>query len=570
MNNFLNRRKAQLSDSSDAAAHGQTEQQLRTSLEAQANQFEPTTDAYVRLQERVANAESGAPRGNSSTPRLAAMAAATLVVVGTAGYFGLRQDGLGGVSEIEATGQGEVVQQPTTTAEVEAEVAQTYRANPVAEEPDFPLVSGLNAAPEAADPVEAAVKFLELVRVDYHRLTLDGTTVMVLGRDADDAAGGLVSTLDIAIWDGSNTAASESGERTPHYVVTAARDGAISLDAFPDVRTTDSTIAVTGSYNGWANEWAGVNLFSSLDGLLLDSIKDAPIESASNTLIDLEFAVNGIDHGWVVIRAEGGAGELIGHFAAQPVFFAAPDPIEYRVAHLLVDDPDEGLVVRRLPGSDHDEEDVLAFGTQGIHRRGHMPVTDQDDGFEWWPITYAGDERGWVKARFLARSDEVSAEELTQIAERFKTIVLNPDQAIVDGAVDATLWPAAEYKPVQVGWVQGLRNVPSSDLSDPAWWDDSTQTWTIHPSLETGATQASLRTFLNLREGDVVEISDGGFQSPYSTDNEAIATSFGGMSEISIVFDGDNESVGRRVTLYVEQTVGEPIIVGISVWLWTP
>ncbi len=548
MNEFLSRK---MKDSLINEPDPMIEAKLRRTMRDQADRFEPRPEAYVKLQQRLNTQRADYRTGRGSKQRTMALAAGLLLVVGMVGYFGLRGDGQQVVTDMAATpGQ---TPEATQVSEKEAPIAESAVDDVPLAVGDFPVAPNLTAGPLAPTPTDAALSFLELVRIsNFAEIRPEGTTVAVFAQDSAGEVGNLVTTLDLAV------RMNAAGE--PQYLVTGATSDAVTIGDLGDSWITEPTIELstigTGSFSGQAN----LRLYSSNDGVLLDA---QAVQVGDTTTIS-NIPVMGHDFGWVVVQAGNVGSSSIGEFSATPVFFKAPlSSVEYAVAHIPVDDFEQGLVMRSSPSIDAEVLGVLAPGEGGIYRRGKVP-SSLTGPYDWWAIETENGTRGWVNARYLVRTSMVSELELRQVAEAFLLAVRDPNVKI-----DGSLWPDPRRKPVQVGWIRGLRNVSGQDLASSAWWNDETQEWKMDPAY-TDTVRTSLRTFLGIP--DEVELDlDGQFQSPYPLDQAAIDSNFARLARVSIRPAGSEfDSVDRVVTLYVEQTPDGPVIVGISVWIWSP
>ncbi len=561
MNDFLNRRRhggdephAGPKQAGSGGVPTEIEERLGAAMHTQADRFEPDADAYVRLQQRLHHGEIDLREGPSSGPRVFLMAAAVLAVVGTAGFLGLRESGQQIITDSPPAEQLDAAPE----AESDTPTVKVTTPDPTADQTNYPAVSGNLAGPVAESPVDAALEFLELVRVDdYAEVRAEGATMQVFAKDQAGGVGNHVAELHIGAFKNS------AGET--RYVVTSASSKAVVLDSLSQERVTESSVEVTATGTGWFEGQANLRLFSSTDAILLDfqtlDIGDSPASA--------DVALSGRDHGWIVVQAEGVVSDSIGNFAAVPVFFDAPlNPVEYQVAHIPVDDPDKGLQVRRLPGSDEEALETLPSGTLGIHRRGRVSTSGLEGGFDWWAIEYGDGRRGWVNARYLVRTNAVTETELRQIGEAFVDTVLEPEAQIAP-----QMWPATNRKPVQVGWIGGLQNVSATDLRDLSWWADTSQEWIFPEAAGDPLEVNSLRAFLDLTDGvEVYEVNaDGQDEWIYGLDQLAADSNFADLASITLGPPGGGaDTAARFVTLYVEQTLDGPVIVGIAVWIWSP
>ncbi len=173
-----------------------------------------------------------------------------------------------------------------------------------------------------------------------------------------------------------------------------------------------------------------------------------------------------------------------------------------------------------------------------------------------------------MNARYLSRTNAVSEEELRQVGQGFVDIVLDPEAQIAP-----QMWPAINHKDVQVGWIGDLRNVSATDLGDQSWWADTSQEWALPAAAGDPLEVNSLRAFLDLADGvEVYEVNaDGKDRWTYGLDQAAADTNFADLASITLGPPGvGNDTADRFVTLYVEQTLDGPVIVGIAVWIWSP
>lgn len=539
---------------------GATEEQLRDSMRSQADGFEPSPDSFVRLEQRLAQTQASHD-GSQFGPRLMAMAAGLVLVVGVAGYLSFRP----AAHEIATSS-------PTTepSADESAEASQiqpddgSATANTVQEgSSQFDVVSGNIAGPKADSPLEAASAFLSLIRVeDDFELGLGDSSneVKVFAETDTGVRSSLATTLTIAMTESSSTMG------TSYFVVSASSDS-VQLEGLPDTRITASGVSVRGVSTGWADGSASIRLYSSNDGVLLESQQITVAASSLNTEFTSDLSLTGRDHGWVVVDAGAQAGDSIGSFGAVPIFFDSPQ-VEYTVAHVDVDDPD-GLHVRHLPGTDGEIVDSLAPGTTSVFRRGVVPSLGTTGPYEWWPITYADGKLGWVNARYLAAVEPVTDEELEAAASWF--IEALQGSLAADGLVAGReFWPDERYKPVQVGWIQAMTSLSGDELASLSTWDDEIREWQIPADYDPDYDLNSLRGFLEF--GDVeLTVDTTDHRWVYGNDQQAAESNFAGLSNVTIAQPFDELTASpTAITLYVEQTESGPVIVGIALWIWVP
>lgn len=540
---------------------GPTEAQLRDSMRSQADQFEPSRDSFVRLEHRLAQTQTSRD-GSQVGPRLMAMAAGLVLVVGVAGYVSFRPAAQELATSTPTTESS--AQESADAVQVVPEDGSATANTTVAGSGQFDVLSGNIAGPKADSPLEAASDFLSLIRVenDFELGLSDSSNEVKVYAETDTGVrSSLATTLRIAMTESS------SSTGTSYFVVSASSES-VRLDGLPDTRITGGEVSVRGVATGWADGSASIRLYSSNDGVLLESQQITVAASSSITEFTSDLELTGRDHGWIVVDSGAQAGDSIGSFAAVPIFFDSPQ-VEYMVAHIDVDDPD-GLHVRHLPGTDGEIVDSLAPGTTSIFRRGVIPSLGAAGPYEWWPISYADGKLGWVNARYLAAVEPVSEQELLAVAGWFEEVVRGPIGAS-DLASSRGFWPEENYKPVQVGWVGAMTTLSGDELADSATWTDDTREWGLPEAAGDYTEVASLRAFLDFEDKQSFVIDTSNREWLYGLDQRAADSNFAGLSNITVSApDGEDDLAAREVTLYVEQTESGPVIVGIAVWLWSP
>lgn len=585
MNDFLNRRNGHVPDPDP-----QIEDKLRTAMHDQADRFEPQSDAYVRLQQRLENQAAPLSSRSSSGPRLMAMAAAVLAIFGMAGYFSLQSKGQQLATDIPAaehsseaaTEEIDASEASNDSLDIESAVVETSSS--------FRIHDGLIAAAPSDNPVDAAIAFLSLVRLDHdYQLELDGNEVLVFANNDQGVKSGLVTTLEVAARStgsgssssdstgaGSQEATGDAGSITAaedgelEYFVVKATEPSIVINNPGASRITDSVYTASGIATGWPQGMADLRLYSSNDGALLRTASPDVGAGSSVSEFEVDVQLDGRDHGWIVVQTTSPDGDALGAFAAVPIFYDAPlNSIEYQVAHIDVDDAD-GLIVRALPGSEEKLRDSLPPETSGIHRRGGIPNFGPEGSLEWWLIEYGDGQTGWVNARYLVSVEDVSDDDLIDTADEFLVLLGDPETA-----TDALLWPADDRKPVEIGWVRDLEDTYATELSDPEWWTDQGHEWTLPPAAGDTTAISSLRDFIGFGEATLAIEPTLERTWVYGQDQQAATSHFAGLSSVTIsVASADGTSTGdsaqKTVTLYVESMDGRPVVVGIAIWMWEP
>lgn len=556
-------------DSTDSD-YSETARTLAASMSRQAERFEPSADSFLRLQQAV-DAEGGATvttladrrQRSAGALRLAVAAAALIALIGTAGWLAL--DSGGEELETGPAATSTPAAPPTTTV---APSTTTTTATEAIEEvvPEVPAVEFPSAGgdditgPRRLTPEEAASAFMTFVRMPYSSIEIDGTVAMVRSRDEDGSPGNRVAVeLDIAAVPMFDPALGDG------YTVVAARAvGDVVTITSPRAGDTidTSALAIEGEGLGFERNVA-FRLFSNHDGVLL--------AQSATFAGDLEpepylgsIDVMGRDSGWIVAVADLPADNVTPLFAAIPIEWdAGEDPTVYTVSNVRVGDPDGGLNVRALPGSDEGEvRATLPPDTSGIRRRGRVPAFI--NGVPWWNIRTDAGVEGWVNSHYLVRAGGVPEDQLNAIGDEFATAVTSEDPA----AISALPW--ATHRPITVGWFGGLRDLTAEELRSADFWD-ATATWTIPSDGGTASLDSSLRQFVKVVESPTIVATPIDREQTYDNAlvQETIDLTFHGLASVTID-DADPTVFGpedRAVTLFVEPTAEGPRIVGMAVWV---
>ncbi len=495
----------------DDPQHDAIERRLRDAMASQAERFEPSEDSYLRLRREVhAVGDARRPAGRRLGPRLAAAAAAVAVVAG-GGAALLDGDGTQPIDVTPASTVPTTTPTPTTTA-VEAAPTTTSTAAP--EPPAFETVtSEAITGPRSVSADEAVERFTGLVR-------LDGVSIDLQGAKAELRLGdtwiGTVGIGAVTLYDGSG----------PGFAVTELHhdDDVLRLDSFVAGATVDAPAVEVSGVAG--DDVAGIRaqVFSNHDGLLLDR-RTVPVEQDGR--FGTALVLSGDDSGWVLVTATDDAGDVIAAVAKPLQWTAGDDDTRYTVAFIDPADPDAGLNVRSLPGTDDDTvvEGVLPAGTADVRRRGQVPVSI--DGVEWWAIegTDASGARleGWVAASHLVHTGAVDSAAVDELA-----------RSLSESAPEAWPWASTAVvgRPTALTVVTDPVTRFGGQLGPLIGWIDGDAAWEAAAPALSGDTAADLAEWW-----------------------------LPGLTPLTFAADD-----GTRTTLYLEATVEGPRIVGVIGW----
>jgi hypothetical protein len=324
--------------------------------------------------------------------------------------------------------------------------------------------------------------------------------------------------------------------------------------------TTGPTLSVSGQGEGF-EATVDVELYSSDDGVWLSRQS----VSAGNYGVVAPFAASltasGSGPAWLVVQSAGGSGSRLEPFSAMPVVIDAPraDPI-HLVTSIAAGDPDGGLVVRSLPGTDGERLGLLPPGLSGIRKRAALSAFVGDgepiygepassEGEEWWNVWLPeplanGRDWGWVNSRYLGADLSDSTGELTALGDGFVQGLRGDDRSFAE-----LPWSASG---VTIGLLTDLRAVTAAELAAPDFWaeDDS---WAIP---DDGAVTVAVLDTLDASP-------DGGY-------NEILAAEFPGASVVQLTDPANDGSGWRTINLIVVPSAGGPEIVGVVAIGWTP
>ncbi len=566
------------------------EDDLRDSLKAHADRFEPTEQSYVAIERRlVAGSVSGrAANGRSLGPRLL-IAAASLAVLGAAGIFAFQNSGGQQVTVGTGAGPGpttglgaeQTVPLPTTTA--------PERDNGEAAQPSVPdetdtgegseSATGSNSTlpappdfiygPRRASEVEAARSFLELIQLpgDEALLEVDGSVVRVT-TEAENGQIVPITELELRT--------EKLSDGSPGFVVVGANTPGISITSpVPGLRIQDSTIPVAGKGRGFEGGLA-VELFSGNDGVKLSMQYAKGGSFATPEPFEATLTVSGEEWAWVVVTSDIGSDSTLAPMSAVAVQVSAPLYEDtYTVTAIPVDDPD-GLWVRNRPDAGVGQKlESLPAGFTGLRLRSRvLSVGDQGSPETttwlnvWLPEPIEGSRAGWVNAAFLAREGEVAEADLTVLAESFIAAVNG------DGTTMVAL-PWSTRRPVHVGWASGLDRYLTAELTHSTFWTLVRTVAVPEARFENGQMDSTYLDLLHVAEPAAAALefgTDPTQVSPYGLDQSVLQKMFAGTTFVTLGI-GDSaaaESEWQTTTLFVEPGPDGPEIVGVVATLWVP
>ncbi len=520
---------------------------LASTLDRRAAQVEPSSDSYLRLRRAVDDGTTprhAGPAGiGPSRPlavRVLAVAAGVVALIASAAWINSR----GGSQLIDSAPAAATTTTPPVAPSVTTTIAEALPVEPQLVPPAYTEVPWDSVTgPRRLDPIEAAAAFLSFIRMPYAALDMVDTDVRVFG--GDDGAT-VIAELDVVAVEMFDPSLGTG------FSVVGATSDAVAVDVpLAGSVVVDQTFLVEGAVLTGGQATTSIELFSNHDGLLLDR-RTSTGDTSGPVVVDL--AVDGADQGWIVMSAfgDGTAG-----FSAVPIEWdAGMDPAEYMVSHIAIDDPDQGLNVRALPGAD--EGEVLATlppATSGIRRRGRVPSFIGAQ--RWLSIITDDGVEGWVNDRYLVRIDDVEEGALHDVALAFAEAVATPDNPDLMASL-----PWATHKPVSVGWYGGLEQLDQSVLRTAAVWDQPSA-WAL-PDTFDATTERSLRELVAVDTAAIgIAHPPGSTIAGSAVASEVAPWSFAGLWSVSL----DAGPSGRQdstVTLYVEPTVEGPRIVGLA------
>lgn len=566
------------------------EDDLRAALHEHAERIEPSPDGLERIESRLTPTTKQRPR---LAPRLLAAAAAVAVLAGVAAFALIGTDS-GDVDVAAPT-----TSLPTDPAAIEDELppldldgdtdAAATSGGSVSD--GTPALTVLPAAPpgvlgpKRATVDEAVASFLDLIQKGNEEVAidLDGDLATVT-RMSEAGVEVEVTRLQLGstpLDDGSTGA-----------VVIQALSPRIVIESPSSLSTTSgSMLAVSGRGEGF-EATIGVDLYSSQDGVWLNkgSTRGGNFGELAPFATDLEVWTSG--PAWLVVSSSGGEDTKLEPFAAVPIVLDAPLPdTAYTVVDIPDDDPDGGLVVRNLPGTDGAQLDVLPAGQSDIHRRsllsafvgdgepiyGFEPV--QQGQQEWWNIRLPeplpdGRQWGWVNARYLAEpapeepppaNDDVA---LLELGWQFVEGLRGDDTALA-----ALPW---DGDGVTFGLASDLSETTADKAANPAFWAE-TFTFELPPAYD-GTTSGTLREILSPTRTQLgaetavgVEVVSVDNASVYQLVNDTLAAQIPEATCVIRILDPTNDGSGWRIiALYVSDGPDGPVVSGMAGIDWTP
>lgn len=559
------------------------EDHLRSALKHHAEQVEPSPDGLDRIQARL---EPSGRQRPPLAPRLLA-AAAVLIVVGLAGVLSFRSTGTGDVEVAVSSSTTNT----TALAAVENELpprddpdgAESTRPNGsgvVEVTPTFadipPAPAGV-LGPRAASPEAAVELFLGLIQRGTEDVMIELQNELASVTRISE--GGLV--VDVTTVELGSV---ELADGSTGFVVVEARSPRIVIETPTRLSAnSDARLSLTGQGEGFEGT-IHVDLYSSDDGVWLSSGFTQAGNFGVLAPFETDLAVSGSGPAWLVVKSSGGTETMLEPFAAVPITLDAPlsEPT-YTITNIPTDDPDGGLVVRSLPGTDGTQVGVLPPGQSGINKRavlsafigdgepsyGLGPVGDGQQ--EWWSVWLPepmenGRNWGWVNARYLAVDGPVANGDLEAIGSQFVEGLRGDDAAFAS-----------------MNWADDVTFGLSNDLSTtiggkaalPEFWQDSFS-FTLPPDFG-GTLDGSLREILSPTGSVLAPETAVGIAvvpldspSPYSVVNADLAARFPGASVVQVTDPTNDGSGWRLINLFVQQTNGSPEVVGVVNILWTP
>lgn len=565
------------------------EDDLRSALHHHAEQVEPSAGGLERIEARLAGPAVQRPR---LAPRLLA-AAAVLVAIGTVGALTFRSNGDSNIEVAVSSSTSDpaaaAVVNDLEPLDLDGEnessggnaSSTVTDATPDITQWNIPLAPTGVLGPREASPEKAVESFLGLIQRGAEEVMIDIQDDLArVSRvsEGGDVVG--VTTMQL----GSVVTSDGATE----YVVIQAISPRIVIESPSLLSTTTAPVlAVAGQGEGF-EATVGLDLYSSDDGVWLNR----GFVSAGNFGVmgpfSTELAVSGSGPAWLVVQSSGGTDTALDPFSAVPVVIDAPlQTPDYVVTNIPADDPDGGLVVRTLPGTDGVELAVLPSG-QSVNKRSALSalIGDGEPSYEpgpaaegeqeWWNIWLpepleGGRQWGWVNSRYLEDASVIAdastdASPLEAIGSQF-VLGLRGD----DAAFAQLPWSADG---VTVGLTSDLRIVPPASLADGSFWS-ATATWILpeayggtkdltgrelmSPTQELlGATNVSLRSDTSTTTA-----------SPFGNDQDLFATQFPGASYVQ-VFDPTRDSGWVLINIFVNEGADGLEVIGVVATPWTP
>ena len=565
------------------------EDDLRSALHQHADQVEPSANGLERIQARLAPAPVQRPR---LAPRLLA-AAAILVALGAVGAMTFRSSGEGDIdiaasssttdpSAAAVINELPPLEEADDSASAGAASSTLGEGTPDVVVPIIPLAPDGILGPRANTPEAAVVAFLGLIQRGDEEVTIEIQDDLArLSRVSESGDMVDVTTLQLG---------SVEMDGAIGYVVIQAISPRVVIESPSSLSTSSgSTLTVSGQGEGFEAN-VGVYLYSSRDGVWLNRTSATAGNFGVVAPYSADLSVSGSGPAWVVVQSGGGTDTKLEPFSAIPVVIDAPvQAPEYLVTNIPVDDPDGGLVVRSLPGTDGGELVILPAGQGGVYQRSALsafigdgeptygldPVSDGQQ--EWWNIWLPepledGRRWGWVNSNYLAQVVPEIVPEVDAAAQSLESLGLQFVLGLRgdDAAFAGLPWSADG---VTVGLTSDVRVISSATLASSFW--SATATWTL-PEAFGGTIDTTGRELLSptqdLLGSTVVDLrtgADTATASPFGNDQALFASQFPGASYVQ-VFDPTRDSGWTYINIFVNDGPDGPVIVGVVATPWTP
>lgn len=559
------------------------EDDLRNALHAHADSVEPAADGLERIEARLRPQPNRGPR---LMVRLVA-AAAVLLVLGGIGIVVAGNPssddvvaipssstvGSSGATAIENELPPLIVPEEGTTGGV---VTDSPPSEATPADFDLPAAPAGVLGPRAVSPEAAVDGFLQLIQRDSEEVTVDLEGALArVSRTFENGEVGDVTVLQLG--------AVELDDGSPGVVVVQAVSPRVVIES-PSLlsTTTGPTLRVSGQGEGF-EATVDVELYSSDDGVWLSRQYATAGNFGVVAPFATELAVSGSGPAWLVVQSSGGSDTGLEPFSAMPVVVDAPraDPT-HLVTSIPAEDPDGGLVVRSLPGTDGERLGLLPPGTSGIRKRAALSAFVGDgepnygdragpDDQEWWNVWLPeplanGRQWGWVNRRYLTE-DRADVDPLVAIGDRFVGALRGDDAALTE-------LPWSD-RGVTVGLPTDLRSVSAASLRDPEFWI-TPDSWTI-PEAFAGTLDGSPRVVFSptqkeLGPDDEVTVAalDTLEASPYGNDNQVLAARFPDTTIVQLTDPTNSGSGWRTINLVVDDGTEGLEIVGVVAIVWTP
>ena len=557
------------------------EDDLRDALHTHAESIEPAADGLERIEARLPS--------TTGSPRLAlrlSVAAMLLFVVGAVGAIAMRSDdadvaAVDPASTTPPTGVTGIENElaPLPEPPEDASTAGVDGGTPTQATPsdfEFPAAPGGVIGPRAASPEEAINGFLGLIQRGGEEVSfdLDGSLARVT-RTFENGQVGDVTVLQLG--------SVELADGSAGVAVVQAISPRLVIESPSMLSTTSGTSLIVSGQGEGFEAVVEVDLYSSDDGVWLARNWASAGNFGVLGPFSVELPLSGGGPAWVVVQSSTGADTRLAPFSAVPIVLdatqAEPDFI---VTNVPADDPDGGLVVRTLPGTDGDQVGVLPPDLSGIRKRSALSVFVGDgepmygeaglgDGEEWWNVWVPeplanGRHWGWVNSRHLAVDGTVATSDALVIADAFVAGLRGDDAAFA-----SLSWSGD----VGFGLSSDIQTTMGGKAALPEFWDTSFS-FTPPPDY-VGTLDGTLREILSptrqaLGPDTAVEIEVVSIDelSPYSNVNDELNDRFPGATVVRLLDPANDGSGWRIVSLFIEPGASGPEVAGIVGVEWVP